>query len=349
MSTPEYRFVTDIVNELDSSFVPDVGFHPDGTCFAVSYRDNNQIRVYDTSSLRLLQTYQNPQAKLSFPHGLLITKRHIIVSNKLKAYSTEPSKLTVYRIGDISSEPVTVFTTPLERLREAHSMHVRNGLLYVTYCGKDIGAILTYAFDDETGKITGPLNVLEDWFSRYGEPKGICVNEDGSKAFVTMAVDQIPKRDDKIWGAKDRLRKVHGWETQLSKLRRRKREINHHFNGIAVFDIDEHGILSRAPVQIFKQTKARLENIHIVRDCCVIADPLNDRVYIYDLDNKRYFDRPRQVLNDNLAFPHDACFSPDKKLLIVTNYGIEVIEGRPQWETFRQPRSDKIRIYKQAG
>lgn len=349
MSVPEYRFATDIVNELDSSFIPDVAFHPDGTCFAVSYRDNNQVRVYDTPSLRLSQTYQNPQAQLSFPHGLLVTKRHIIVSNKLKAYSTDPSKLTVYRIGDISGEPVSVFTTPLERLREAHSMDARNGLLYVTYCGKNIGAILTYAFDDETGKITGPLDILEDWFSKYGEPKGICVNEDGSKAFVTMAVDRIPGRGHSIWRATDRLRKVHGWELQLSTLHRRNRAIDHHFNGIAVFDLDKHGTLSRAPVQVFKQTKARLENIHIVKDSCVIADPLNDRVYIYDLDNKRYFDRPPQVLNDHLAFPHDACFSPDKKLLVVTNYGIEVIEGRPQWETFRQPRSDKIRLYMRAG
>lgn len=348
MSAPEYRFVTDIVNDLDSSFVPDVAFYPDGTCFAVSYRDNNQVRVYDSSSLRHLHTYQNPQAQLSFPHGLLITKRHIIVSNKLKAYSTEPSKLTVYRIGHPSGEPVTVFTTPLEHLREAHSMDTRNGLLYVTYCGKDIGAILTYAFDDKTGKITGPLNVLEDWFSQYGEPKGICVNEEGSKAFVTMAVDRIPKREQNIRRTKDRLRKVRGWEIQLSKLYRRKRAINHHFNGIAIFDIDEHGTLSRAPVQIFKQTKARLENIHIVSDRCVVADPLNDRLYIYTLDNERYFDCPRQVLNDHLVFPHDACFSPDKKLLIVTNYGIDVIEGRPQWKHFRQPRSDKITIYKQA-
>lgn len=349
MPAAKYRFATDLVNDLDSSFVPDVAFHPDGTYFAVSYRDNNQVRVYDTSSFRLLDTYQNPQAQLSFPHGLLITQRHIIVSNKLKAYSTEPSKFTVYRIGDLSGEPVTVFTTPLEALREAHSMDARNGLLYVTYCGKDIGAILTYAFDDETGQITGPLNVLEDWFSQYGQPKGICVNEDGSKAFVTITMGQIPKREHKIWGIKDTLRKVHGWEIQLSKLRRQKRAIKHHFNGIAVFDIDGHGRLSKAPVQLFKQKKARFENIHIVRDSCVVADALNERVYIYDLDNERYFDRPPQVLNDHLAFPHDACFSPDNKLLIVTNYGIEVIEGKPQWETFRQPRSDKIRIYKQAG
>jgi len=348
MSDPEYRFVAEIVNDLDSSFVPDVVFHPEGAYFAVSYRDNNQVRVYDTSSLSLLHTYQNPQARLSFPHGLLITRRHIIVTNKLKAYSTEPSKLTVYRIGDPSGEPVTVFTTPLERLREAHSMDTRNGLLYVTYCGEDIGAILTYAFDDETGTITGPLNVLEDWFSQYGEPKGICLNEDGSKAFVTLAVSRIPKHVHKKREANDRLRKVHGWEIQLSKLYRRKRAINHHFNGIAIFDIDQHGTLSRVPVQIFKQVTARLENIHIVSDSCVVADPLNDRVYIYNLDKEKYFDRPPQVLKDYVAFPHDACFSPDKKLLIVTNYGIEVIEGRPQWENFRQPRSDKITIYQQA-
>lgn len=347
MFDSKYRFVTEIVNDQDSSFVPDAAFHPDGTYYAISYRDNNQVRVYNASSSTLFRTYQNPQAQLSFPHGLLITKNHIIVSNKLKAYSTEPSKFTVYRIDDSSGEPVEVFTTPLENLREAHSMDIRNGLLYVTYCGKDIGAILTYAFDDETGRITGPVNVVDEWFSQYGEPKGICLNEDGSKAFVTMAVEQSLKNPNK-GPTKDKLRKVYGWELFLSKLLRKKRDIYHHFNGVVVFDVDQNGVLSNKPVQVFKQTKSRLENINIVNDSCVVADPLNDRVFIYNLDNQHFFNNAPQVLMEHLTFPHDACFSPDGKLLVVTNYGIELNAGRPQWETFRQPRGDKIAIYEKV-
>ena len=163
-----YRFVSENYNDQGSSRIPDVAFHPDGCTFTVSYKDNNHICVYDSSTQSLLRTYRNPEARLDWPHGVTMTNRHIIVSNKLntKCVPRKPSVFNVYRIGEPSGEPITVFTTPVKYLGEAHSFAVHNGRLLVTYCGEhNPWAVVTYSFDDETGKYPDQLA-----FSNRGSP-----------------------------------------------------------------------------------------------------------------------------------------------------------------------------------
>ena len=65
---------------------------------------------------------------------------------------------------------------------------MRDGRLVVTYCENlaPSGAIVSYGFNEETGKITGPLDKTESWFSEYGDSKGICFNADGTKILVTL-------------------------------------------------------------------------------------------------------------------------------------------------------------------
>ena len=51
---------------------------------------------------------------------------------------------------------------------------MRDGRLVITYCENvaPSGAIVSYGFNEETGKITGPLDKTESWFSEYGDSKG---------------------------------------------------------------------------------------------------------------------------------------------------------------------------------
>ena len=303
-----YRFVSEIHNDQDSSYIPDVAFHPNGSMFAASYRDNNQVRVYDSSTRSLLRTYRNPEASLDFPHGVTITNRHIIVSNKLDP-TDRPSILNVYGIDNPSEEPLTVFPTPIKHLREAHSLAVHNGRLVITYCNRgsvQCASIVSYSFDDETGEISGPTSVLDSEFVIQGDPKGICFNEDGTKVIITL--------------------------TGL--------------NGMAIFDVDDDGILSKMPVQILNGPQfSRPENISFAKGSCAIANTTNNSVNLYNYNGDYFPGSPVQVVRDHLSFPHDACLSPDKKLLVATNYGLVVIKGQPQWKNFLNPRNDKLTFY----
>ena len=61
------------------------------------------------------------------------------------------------------------------------------------------GAIVSYGFNEETGKITGLLDKTESWFSGCGDPKGICFNSDGTKIFVTFKSDKQLSVVEKIF------------------------------------------------------------------------------------------------------------------------------------------------------
>ena len=300
-----YRFVSEIHNDQNSSYIDSVAFHPDGHMFAASYGLNNQVRIYDSSTQCLLRTYQNPEARFDWPQGVTITNRHIIVSNKHRPIR-KPGTFNVYRVDDPSEEPLTVFTTPVKHLREAHSFAVHNGRLLVTYCGKGIGAIVSYCFDDEEGKISGPTSILDSQLVVQGDIKGLCFNEEGTKVIVTFSDS----------------------------------------NGMAIFDVDEDGVLSKAPVQTLQGSQfSRPENLSTAKGLCAIANTTNNTVNLYNYNGDHFPDSPVQVIRDHLSFPHDACLSPDKKILVVSNFGLNVVNGEPQWRSFLHPRNDKLTFY----
>ena len=330
MSTGKhYRYVCDIPNADASSYIPDVSFHPNGSAFAVTYRDNNQVRLFDSATRKLLRAYENPSARLDWPHGVIMTDRHIIVSNKLNPPS-KPSILTVYRIDNPADDPVTVFPTPVEHLREAHSLALHKKRLLATYCGKDIGALVTYGFDDETGEISGPIDITESWFSEFGEPKGVCFNARGTQAVITFVTEAE---------ASGKASEVEGCATKNDATTDTR-------NGIAIFDVTETGMLSSKPVYTKLESHyCRLENIDIKESLCAVADPLNDQVSLYQFQDGHFPDKPIHVIQNHLSFPHDACFSPDRKMLVVTNNGIQVVDRRILWRKFTQPRSDRVTIF----
>jgi len=188
----------------------------------------------------------------------------------------------------------------------AHSLAVHNGRLLSTYCGKGIGAIVSYCFDDEEGKISGPTSILDSRLVVQGGIKGLCFNEEGTKVIVTFSDS----------------------------------------NEVVIFDVDEEGVLSKVPVQTLRGSQfSRPENLSIAKGLCAITNLISETVNLYNFDGDHFPDSPVQVIRDRLSFPHDACLSPDKKMLVVSNLGIGVINGEPQWGSFRHPRSDKLTFY----
>ena len=344
-----YSLIHEITNSASLSHVPEVDFHPSGDFFVVSYRDNNRLNVYDTKTYSLIRSYQNPSACLSYPHAVNVTQNHIIISNKHNAVPNQPASINVYSIHSKSSKPVFTMTTPMPHLSEAHSMATHNNKLLVTYCGENSSAVVTYEFDDDIGKITKPLSILEDWFIHNGEPKGISFNEDHTKVFISVTKVERPPQ-------KVLLKKIKNFLTEISACLSGTRR---NFSGIAVFDIDQEGVLSEQPISQTRDhdllssreentvpTVSRIENIKIAKHQCVMSDSINNKVYIHPIVNNSELNiNTTQTLSDAMQLPHGVAFSPDSKLLVVTNYGLKTEQGRVLWTQFTQPRSDSILIY----
>ena len=181
-----YRIAEIIENDGAPSMVGEVSFHPSGSYFAATYESINEVRIYDSRTRKLLQVLRNPESQFDSPHGVLFTKKYLLVSNahNLK----KPGTINVYRNGETITKPIQFFQSPFDHLREPHTLAMRDGRLVITYCENlaPSGAIVSYGFNEETGKITGPLDKTESWFSEYGDCKGICFNADGTKILVTF-------------------------------------------------------------------------------------------------------------------------------------------------------------------
>ena len=169
-----YRIAEIIENDGAPSMVGEVSFHPSGSYFAATYESINEVRIYDSRTRKLLQVLRNPESQFDCPHGVLFTKKYLLVSNahNLK----KPGTINVYRNGETITKPIQFFQSPFDHLREPHTLAMRDGRLVITYCENlaPSGAIVSYGFNEETGKITGPLDKTESWFSEYGDCKGIC-------------------------------------------------------------------------------------------------------------------------------------------------------------------------------
>jgi 6-phosphogluconolactonase (cycloisomerase 2 family) len=118
-------------------------------------------------------------------------------------------------------------------------------------------------------------------------------------------------------------------------------------NGIAVFGIDEQGRFTRRPLwkKVFREF-CRLENIHVLGDRAVVTNPDSGCIQVHDLRRDDAFESPLQVVGEPLVFPHGAKMSPDGNLLVVTDFGIEVIDHRVLWKSFVSPRKDRLAVFK---
>jgi hypothetical protein len=127
--------------------------------------DINEVRIFVSRTRKLLQVLENPEAQIDRPHGVLFTEKYLLISN---AYDfSKPGTINVYRNDSTIKKPIQIFQTPFSHLREPHSLALRDGRLVATYAENHpvpSGAIVSYAFNEETGNITGPLDKTESWF-----------------------------------------------------------------------------------------------------------------------------------------------------------------------------------------
>jgi hypothetical protein len=179
-----------IENDGAFSMINEVSFHPSGAFFAATYENLNEIRIYDSRTRKLLQVFQNPESQIDHPHGVLATQKYLLVANTHNR--TKPGTINVYRNDWTTTNPIQMFQSPFGHLHEPHSMAMQGGRLVMTYCENlaPSGAVVSYEFNEETGRIEGPIDKTETWFGEYGDSKGICFNADGTKIFVTFESDK---------------------------------------------------------------------------------------------------------------------------------------------------------------
>jgi hypothetical protein len=321
-----------ILNDGMSSFVNEVCFHPNGEVFGATYEHKDEVRLYDARDLSVIKVLRNPGAMFSKPHGLLITPRHVLVTNK----GTSPCQIHVFRLDDDSGTPVHTYTTPYAHLEEGHSLALNAGRLVVTYCegrGRK-GALVSYEYDDESGRIVGPRDMQERWFRRYGDAKGITFDVAGEKIYVTFQSNTVMWSGRGIW---ERAKNASTFGLRGATTR----------NGIAVFGIDQQGRFTRTPLRkkVFRKY-CRLENIHICGDRAVVTNADGGCVELHDLRSDRAFETPTQVLTDPLVFPHGAKLSPDGSLLLVSCNGIDIVNHKVRWKSFVSPRKDCLALFK---
>jgi DNA-binding beta-propeller fold protein YncE len=377
-----YHVAEIIANDGAPSHVAEVSFHPSGSYFAATYENINEVRIFDSRTRKLLQVLENPESKFDNPHGVLFTEKYLLISNANN--HSKPGTINVYRNGSPVSKPIQIFQSPFDHLRAPHSLAIREGRLVVTYSENvaPSGAIVSYGFNEETGKIIEPLDKTETWFSEYGDPKGICFNADGTKIFVTfesdkrLSVEKIFRSftSDKDLPVSVRLMKFS--HKAVGKLRKiilqRGRAFNNALirarsetsvelekpnpqyimpnkNGIATFSINAEGKIARRPEQVIvRKDFCRLENIDVFDGACVVTDAANHSLLLYDILQDPKFTNPVHTVNLGNATPHGTKFSPDGGLIVISSLGRKVVNQELQWTDWESPREDKIFVLERA-
>jgi DNA-binding beta-propeller fold protein YncE len=295
----------------------------------------------------------------------LFTEKYLLISQNEFDLS-KPGTINVYQNDGTIKKPIQIFQSPFSHLSGGpHCLALRDGRLVATYADNVApGAIVSYAFNEETGKITGPLDKTESWFSEYGDPKGICFNADGTKIFVTFVSNKQFSVVRTLFRA---LAADRGFSASLRllnfsrKLKNRilrsgrafyysLREVHSEAsvalekpnpdalenpnpdyvtptkNGIAAFSINAQGKIARRPEHVMvRKDFCRLENIDTFDGTCAVADTVNHELLLYDFAQDQNFTSPFQTVNFGKATPHGATFSPDGGFLVVSSLGRKVV------------------------
>jgi hypothetical protein len=341
------------------SMVPDVAISPDGRRFALAALTANELQVFDLQTRRRLRRITNPGAQLDHPHGLAMTDRYLVVGNKMDP-EDRPALLQVFDLDAQDNSPVCSVVTPLPYLREAHSMALHGDRLLVTYAGTGKRALVCYHFDPVTGQIGAMLDSSEEWFTRYGTPKGVCFNHAGDRAIVTfVSARRIPSTTRQRLGrALWILRQPQGARRLAERLRvkvgelltRGKMSAGEHAtreNGIALFTIGADGSVSREPAELqLESGYTRLENIHSAGQRCVVVDPMRGEVRVGRIAASGLPDPAQEIIRERVSFPHCGRLTPDGRTLLVANNGLRVENDKPQWHQFTAQRSDGVSVFR---
>ena len=335
-----YKFNTKI-NGLKNvpSYISEISFNPKGNLLAASYaqfdnkdKRNNKVRLYNVKSKKVIFEFSNPTSKLNHPHAILLTDNHLLVTNKGDC----PNSILTFNIKNKSRKPLQIYSTPFKHLNEAHSLALFNNILVVTYCERlsKKGSLVSYDFDNKKGVIKKPLDILEKWFEKFGDAKGVSFHPKGNKIYITFTSDFFELKDKLKWLVK-KIISLNAVGTKTKK------------TGIAIFAINKEGKFSSKPEKIYLFNNSRLENIHISGGKCLVTDTINNSAYIFDLNQKRKFHRAREIITENLYLPHGGKISPNRELVAISNFGLYVKENKYiQWGKFLPSRKDCISIFR---
>ena len=378
-----YHIAEIIGNDRAPSHVAEVSFHPSGSYFAATYENIDEVRIFDSRTRKLLQVLENPESQIYNPHGVLFTEKYLLISNAHDF--SKPGTINVYRNGSTITKPIQIFQSPFSHLREPHSLALRDGRLVVTYAENvaPSGAIVSYGFNEETGKITCVLDKTESWFSEYGDPKGLCFSADGTKIFVTFRSNKqfsavkkliraiasdgglpvptrlmnfsnkaIRKLKNKFWQSSrafnNSLREI-GSESSVELEKPNPQYVTPTKNGLAIFSINAEGKIGRRPGQVIvRKDFCRLENIDVFGGTCVVTDTVNHLLLLYDLTQDQNFTYPFHTVHFGNATPHAAKFSPDGRLLVISSLGRKVVNQELDFFDWASPREDKIFVLERS-
>lgn len=348
-----YRLTTIIPSEGPDCLIPEIAFHPQGQMFAASYLQNDEIRLFNARDAAPVKIFRNPAAELDKPHALLLTQRHLIVANRHQAQ--RPATLVVYNLEGDSQTPVFKLETPLGHLREGHSMDIHGDILVLTYCHNvnAAGALLSYRFDDDSGEISGPIDHQETCFERLGMAKGVAFSAQGEQVLVTFNADKKLSRLQRLAFKWFKARNIMAKSGLRGLIRHRlagKNALDHGesflHNGIAVIDISADGHFAEEPGRVMlRQDFCRLENIALNDTSVALADTINHRVQLYDYARDPDLEQPVHTITEKLCLPHGVKFSPDRQLLVVSNYGLRSYNQLIHWGYFTAPRSDNVLVF----
>jgi hypothetical protein len=308
-----YKAFKELFNYDKPSCIGEVAFHPGGECFLVTYRDNNQVRMYDAATFEETRVWKNPDARLDWPEGICVTEKNIVVSSKHRERNV-PTDIDVYRFDGTVNEPRQVFRTPDDDLRTAHSIDIGKGYLVCTYCSRGSGrrsAIVSYIFDEEAGVLSDQICRISTGLINKSRPKGITLRPQNNAVYITF--DRKPM--------------------------------------VAGFRISEKGVVSEEPFQIVGEDLLhRPENIKICNGYAWITDTTVNKVFAFPIfENGMLGEVPEMAITEKLSFPHGLDFSPDGETLVVTNFGLKTKDSEPLWGNYLEPRQDKLVIFRRAN
>lgn len=351
-----YRLATSLPVEGEPSLVPEIAFDPRGQLFAVTLLQADEVRLYRASDRALLRTFANPASELDKPHAVLLTDRHLIVA--CRHLTERPATLSVFALDSASQAPLFTLETPVTHLREGHSMALLGDILVITHCHNagSAGALLSYRFNGNTGEISGPIDHREACFEKLGLAKGVAFSPAGDQVLVSFNSDKSTNVLQKLGFKLFKARNVMQSDGLRGLIRHRLAGKNPMDqpkvflgNGIAVFDIDSEGYFSSQPSRVIARREfCRLENIAVSGNLVALADTINNRVHIFDYANDPELENPVQTISENMSLPHGVKFSPDNRLLVVSNYGLRSRKQLIHWGHATSPRSDNVQVFEIA-
>lgn len=300
--------------------VNSVEFHPHKNICCVTYTHNQAVILYavDEGGMRVLQTWKNPTAQLSYPAYALFSKdgKSLIVSN------WGNQTLSIYQLVDslYSETPVTIYSYAhlLKRCRpHGASLSLHGDYLAVVFGvsktyprGVGLFRLINIESDHPTIELA---SFVKSPFLKKGIPKGASFSPDGSHLLLTLAEANSVS--------------VHSIDWSSEKINRAPKEVITGLNRPEDIKFSKSG-------NFFAVSNSKEDNIAF---------------FSYNQDtNSIPFSTPKFILQNpdaKLSFPHGIAFSSDDRYFAVTQFGEQVFNRMGNIVRAKGERKDAIAVY----